>query len=427
MELLAEQNPEQSVIWAEAFHKVFSVFPDEPGVVLKQLPAIARIGKLDVRVECKLIYRGSQAEEQPLIMMILTDITDRLKAEQEINFLSYHDKLTGLYNRAYVEKALGELEQSGVSPFSVIIIDMNGLKITNDVFGHEQGDRLLVSMAQALKTSCRQTDIVARWGGDEFLVLLPGADSVSCNAVCERISSSCQQTESQPIRLSAAVGSVTRQGVPTEFSELFSVAENRMYSNKLEKSREVRARIIAEMEAQLHERCFESSGHSQRVREMTAKFADYCGIDSARTEMKPLDQLAALHDIGKVAVPCEILGKAGPLTATEWQSVKRHSEIGYRLAQSIGDSALAEVVLAVHERWDGHGYPNGLTGNQIPLLVRLFAIVDVYDVLTHPRPYGSALDKDDALAEIAAGQGTQFDPELVGQFLRFFQSVDSSK
>ena len=191
----------------------------------------------------------------------------------------------------------------------------------------------------------------------------------------------------------------------------------------MKKRSEVRASIISEMERVLHERCFEPAGHSRRVQKLVVGFAEFCRLDVSKTDMKPLITLAALHDIGKVALPAKILGKKGPLTASEWKIIKSHSEIGYRMAQSVGEYDLAEVLLAIHERWDGTGYPRGLSGEQIPLLSRIFAIVDVYDILTHARPYGPALDKEAAMAEIVAGKGTQFDPDMTEQFVLFSKAV----
>lgn len=284
LELLAPADSNQADCWQRAFSDVFVLPGDKAAAALKNIPPVVKIGERDVRIECKFIFHSTDSGEQPLLMMMLTDITEILKAEEEIHYLSYHDKLTGLYNRAYVEKALQELELSEGVPLSVIVADMNGLKITNDMFGHEQGDRLLVAMAQVLGAACRSTDIVARWGGDEFLVLLPGANERECQQVCERILVACAAAAAEPIRLSVAIGAATGQGPLHGLAELFSVAENRMYSNKMENSREVRASIIADVEAQLQDSGSEPADQSRRARLLAAEFAEFLANEPELTE-----------------------------------------------------------------------------------------------------------------------------------------------
>jgi diguanylate cyclase (GGDEF)-like protein len=413
---LLVQDGEDDV--TQIFQRAFSGSEDEQQAILSQLPRTFKINEKRVHVECKLISQPKDNAENTLIMMVMTDITDQLQAEEQIKYLSYHDKLTSLFNRAYIEMLLPDLEGSGMLPLSVIVVDMNGLKLANDVFGHLQGDRLLVAMAEVLTKSCRQTDIIARWGGDEFLLLLPRTDSMECSKVCERIRRACNAAGDIPIPLSAAMGAVTKEAGVVSLIEMFSVAENRMYNDKMAASRAVRKRMIASMAGMLHTRCFESAGHSARVEKLAIDFSAFVGLAPDR-EMKPFQQLATFHDIGKITIPKEILGKRGPLTASEWDIVKIHSDIGYRMAQSIDDPVLADIILALHERWDGQGYPYGLKGDQIPLLARLFFIVDVYDVITHERSYKEAMDKKTALQEITAGGGSQFDPSLVELFVKF--------
>ena len=370
---------------------------------------------------CKIIQfasRSSKTNVSELPRIILHDLVEKSQTEAEINYIAYHDQLTSLYNRAYIEKIIFELEQTNNTVLSLIMIDMNGLKLTNDVFGHAQGDRLLAAMGQVLLKVCRQTDFIARWGGDEFLVLLPQTGSVACEQVCKRIREACEQEGDLSVRLSAAIGAATSES-GKGIAKLFVVAENRMYSDKLAQSRDVRVNLIADMEHKLHHWCFENLGHSERIQDLAIAFAAFLGKDSAPAEVKLLKQLAALHDIGKVAISGEILGKRAPLTSDEWEVVQRHGEIGYRMAQAVGEPKLAEVVLAIHERWDGTGYPAKAAGEQIPFLARMFALVDVYDVLTHERPYGKIKTQQEALNEIKAGKGSQFDPALTDRFLEF--------
>jgi len=399
--------------------RVFLSPKESQHLELQKVPARVRIGHKDIQVECKLISQPEDTENS-IVMMILTDITERLRAEEQIHFLSYHDKLTSLHNRAYIEAVLPAMEKQEVLPLSVIMVDMNGLKLANDVFGHQQGDLLLTLLARALQKSCRKSDIVARWGGDEFVILLPNTNKQSCLKVCERIRSACNETADGTIPLSAALGTATKETGAPHLAELLSVAESVMYSDKLLKSKEVRRNIVANLESMLTGRCFENEGHTERVQEMLLQFAAFLETDSVSgTPIKLLTKLAKLHDIGKVAIPAEILGSPRALSGSDWEVMKSHSEIGYRLAFSLGETALAEIMLAVHERWDGLGYPCGLKGEQIPFIARMFSVVDVYDVITHSRPYKGAMDKGAALAEIAAGSGTQFDPEIVRSFQDF--------
>ncbi len=418
-ELLGQGNNAVEKELQDAFTRVFSCCRGSEKKELMQIPTVFKLGDKDVQVECKILAQTEETTEDILIMMILTDITERLKAEEKIRFLSYHDKLTSLFNRAHVEAVLPELEKPDSLPISIIMIDMNGLKLINDVFGHQQGDLLLVELAKILRKSCQQKDIVARWGGDEFLIILPQADESECAKVCEKIQRGCTDVVNSTIPLSAAMGATTKSSGAIRLAEMFNVAENRMYNDKLNKGREVRRSIITRLEEILRNRCFESNDHSDRVNQLVFDFIAFLGMDSDSAEIKQIIQLAKLHDIGKVAIPVDILGKTGPLTSSEWEIVKGHSDIGYRMAQSIGEPTLAEIILALHERWDGNGYPYGLKGEQIPVLARIFSLADTYDVITHDRPYKSALDNKAAMQEIELGMGTQFDPELAKRFLDY--------
>jgi len=405
----------------EMLQEVFASQGNELQAALRQISTVLRINDRDVHVECKLISQPNDSAESTLIMMILTDVTEKLRAEEQIRYLSYHDKLTSLFNRAYAEMVLLELGKPETLPLSIIMIDLNALKLANDVFGHEQGDRILIAISMVLTKSCRQTDIIARWGGDEFLVLLPKTSADECFKVCERIRQACNEVVDGPIPLSAAIGMATKNSAVVRITEIFNTAEKRMYKDKMLRSREVRRSIIASVERMLYDRRVENEGHRDRIQKLSAQFAAFWGIELNALEMRLLSQLASLHDIGKVAISKEILDKAGPLTPDEWDIVKSHSELGYRMAQSIGEQSLADNILAIHERWDGAGYPFGLKGDQIPFLVRLFSIVDVYDVMTHERPYRETKNKQTALCEIESGCNGQFDPALAAQFAKFMR------
>lgn len=421
VELLRQGQDSCAESVAQKLQQTFCVPEEEGKSLLRQLSDVVKIADRDIRIEYKRIHQPDNTAECSSIMMVMTDITDKVRADEQIRYLSFHDKMTALYNRAYIEMIFQDFSQAENLPVSIIMLDMNGLKLVNDVFGHEQGDLLLIAMAKALTQSCRSTDIISRWGGDEFLVLLPNTDNNECLKICEQIRMTCNSEASNPIPLSAAIGTATETKGAACFSDLFSVAEQRMYSDKLSGNRKVRQNIIDSLEAMLHKHCVEIAGHGNRVKRLASEFAADLGFKPDDPELRPLNLLAALHDIGKVVIPKSILDKDGPLTQNEWEIVRSHSDIGYRMALSIGDPVLAELILNVHERWDGTGYPCGLKGDQIPLLARLFSIVDVYDVITHDRPYKRAMSAHEALKEIEAGSGKQFDPELTAKFLKFWQ------
>ena len=417
--LLGQGNDSLEKELIEIFARAFY---DRTQRALDKIPSVLRIDGKDIRAECKIIAQAEEMADGILVMMILTDITERLKAEEQIRFLSYHDKLTTLYNRAHVETVMPKLEQPEFLPMSIIMLDMNGLKLVNDVLGHQQGDLLLVAIAKVLKQSCEPKDIVARWGGDEFLIILPQSDNNDCRRVCERIINACNEVHDTAIPLSAAIGTATIESGVARLAEMFNVAENRMYNDKLKKVKEVRKGMIASLENILCNRCFENSEHNERLKKLVIDFADFLGLDMDANDIKPIMQLARLHDIGKVAIPEEILEKQDPLTLNEWEIIKSHSDIGYRMAQSIGETAVADIIIALHERWDGSGYPYGLKGDQIPMLARIFALVETYDVITNDRPYKRVMDKLGALREIESGIGSQFDPELAKKFLEYIVS-----
>lgn len=176
----------------------------------------------------------------------------------------------------------------------------------------------------------------------------------------------------------------------------------------------------------LEEQYFESSEHGRRIYRLLTGFIEYLGLGEEFGNHKMLQQLARFHDIGKVAISPDILAKPGPLTSSEWDIVKKHSEIGYRIALTSGEAAIAEIILAHHERWDGSGYPLGLRGTEVSLLARLLTIADVYDAITHERPYAKTMTPEEALEEMKKESGIVFEPELLEKFI-LYMSVDGNK
>lgn len=355
---------------------------------------------------------STNIDGQLCILSILTDITDQKQAEEEIRYLSFHDRLTGLYNRAYFEEELKRLDTTRQLPLSIIMGDVNGLKLINDALGHQEGDKLLITVAAALREACRTEDIVARWGGDEFIILLPGCPHNIAAGIVERIKSAETLFHTLPIQTSISLGTATKTRSDEDIRSIIKEAEDKMYRNKLLENKSTRSYFLSSLERTLWSRSHETKDHCERIKKMAMQIGDYVHLSAS--EMDSLRLLAALHDIGKIAISNSILEKPGKLIAEEWEAIKKHPEVGYRIALSSPEMApIAEAILHHHERWDGAGYPLGLRGKDIPFLSRIISIVDAYDVMTHGRPYQDSVSSEDAWCEIIRLAGTQFDPDLV--------------
>lgn len=356
----------------------------------------------------------------------ISDIQGRAlkRRENEVEYLSYHDPMTSLYNRSYVDKMIPQLwiDQTKF-PLSILVIDLNGLKLTNDVFGHQVGDRFIQHAASIVAQCSRKTDIAVRWGGDEFLLILPNTNEELVRHFIENIKSNCLKSKADPIQVSVAMGAVTVHHASIPFNDCLAKAEHEMYKQKMLESQSVRKQILSGLVQSLETSCYEIEGHVKRLIRMSKNFLGILGIPADSSMKNSLILLAQLHDIGKVAIPKEILAKKECLTADEWEIMKTHSEVGYRMAQSIGETEVAHAILAMHERWDGSGYPQGLIAEQIPLLSRILAILDTYDVITHDRVYKNALTSKEALLEMERLSGLHFDPTLVDLFLDYHKDI----
>ena len=350
------------------------------------------------------------------VVMVFRDFTEEKRKKDEIEYLSYHDQLTGVFNRRYYEEELRRMDNSENLPLSVIMSDVNGLKLTNDAFGHAVGDKLLQAAARVLRSTCRQGDIIARLGGDEFIILLPRTGTMETEKIVSRIRQAISTVEVDSVMLSISFGWDVKVDVSDSIADVIKKAEDNMYTCKLFESPSMRGQTVYTIINTLHEKNVREKNHSERV----SRLCELMGHALALNEkgVKELKTAGLLHDIGKVAISEKVLDKVGKLTKDEWEEIKRHPEIGFRILGAVNDmTELASFVLAHHERWDGRGYPKGLSGEGIPLQSRIISIADAYDAMTSERPYRSALPEEVAIAEIMKNAGTQFDPDLARLFV----------
>jgi diguanylate cyclase (GGDEF)-like protein/PAS domain S-box-containing protein len=356
---------------------------------------------------------------------VFRDVTQTKQENDEIRYVSYHDKLTGLYNRAFFEEEMQRLNTRRQYPITIILGDCNGLKIANDIFGHLEGDKLLQAIANIIKSAIRHEDIAARWGGDEFAIILPQTDEIVASEIRERILQLAATSEHKPIQPSLAMGSATTTDDNMDLVELLKLAEDRMYRHKLMECKSTRNSLIRSIEKMVYEKSYETEEHASRLSDISKQIGRAIGLSDY--ELEELNLLSVLHDIGKIGIPDHILLKNGNLTDEEWQIMKKHSEKGYNLAKATPELVnIADSILHHHERWDGTGYPAGLKGEEIPKLSRILTIIDAYDVITHARSYKLARSSDFALSEIKKCAGTQFDPELTRIFIEIMNEDHAS-
>lgn len=350
-------------------------------------------------------------------VITIQDDTERLKNQEKLVYLSLHDSLTGLFNRAYFDSELERQDNDKQYPLSIIVGDVNGLKLSNDVFGHAEGDRLLITIARILKESCRYNHIVTRWGGDEFSVILPNTTKEEALLICKEIKEKCENSGLIPIKPSIALGVATKINDMQNISKVLVDAEELMYKNKLLEGKKVREEMIGALLIILQKRSIETIEHCKRLQLLASRIRK--DFDLTEKEGEYLSIFANLHDIGNISVPKNILTKIDTLLEDEWTEIKKHPEIGYRIAQSTVELVpIADFILSHHERWDGTGYPQGLKGEQIPKLARVLTLMDAYDTITNHRPYRKAKSHEEAIAEIKRCSGTQFDPVFADIFIQ---------
>ena len=349
------------------------------------------------------------------------DITRRKSSEDKLLYLSTHDHLTGLYNRRYFEQKLKALDTKENLPFSIIMFDVNGLKLVNDSFGHDMGDVLLNKAAETIKKACRHDDILARIGGDEFVLVLPKTSRQDTIKIANHIKALTSKEIVSNIELSISYGYDTKEMENQSILEIVISAENHMYKHKLFERTSISSKTIELIMNTLFKKSNSEEQHSKRVSRICQAIAEKMDLD--QNTINQMKVVGLMHDIGKIGVDEEILNKTGSLNSTERVDIEKHPEIGWRLLSSTNEfSEIAQFVIHHHEKWDGSGYPDGIKGKAIQIEARIIAVAEAYAAMTSNSSFDKKRTKKEAIEELKRCAGTHFDPKIVEVLIELVHS-----
>ncbi len=350
------------------------------------------------------------------VVIVIKDFTEYREKQREIEFLSYHDYLTGLYNRRYSAIAMKIMDTKENLPITILTLDVNGLKLTNDAFGHSMGDRLLCIVADILKNVCREKDVIARLGGDEFSIIMPKTSAADAEIIKDSIHKAALKTKLDKVIISLAIAYSVKTNINQNIKEVVIQADNLMYKEKYSQGKTMRNQTIEAVIQTINTRFVQEELHTNRVSQYCYMIAD--ALNLSKKEKDEIKIAGTLHDIGKIMIPSKVLNKTEKLTDEEFETIKKHPETGYQILRSVDEYfMISKYVLHHHERWDGKGYPEGLSGENIPFQSRIIAVADSYEAMTAERVYQKTKTSEEAKAELLRCSGAQFDPEIVKVFL----------
>lgn len=354
------------------------------------------------------------------VVLVFADGTEKRVRRDELLYLSTHDGLTGLLNRQSFYAKVEELDSSEHYPLMLMLLDINGLKLINEAYGHATGDSLLNEIAVILQRPWHRDQMVGRVDGDEFALFFPNVPEGLEKSVSQEIQEALSEQSFLGYALTISTGFAKKEYAQTSMSELLKKAEDDLFRNKFVENQSARLKMVDLLLQSLFKKSIREMEHSKRVGSLAQRFARHLRFSEAEEEA--LHSVGVMHDIGKIAISSKILNKKESLNDEEWKEIRRHPEIGFNLLSSVNQYApLAEQVLCHHERWDGTGYPNQIAGETIPLYSRILALCDSFDAMTNMRPYKNVITVNEALDEIQRCSSRQFDPNLAGRFIEMIR------
>ncbi len=395
------------------------------------------INETDLRTsmnfECNLEEMGHDLQyeirlswiNEELILVVTRDITELNLSKKKLYELGIKDSLTGIHNRNYFERELDKMEK-GKGDFAVLVCDVDALKLYNDILGHVSGDEYLKLVSEILKTNLPEGAVLSRIGGDEFSIILPDATLSQLEELKQKIKDDLKDKNVKYafVPTSLSIGYALRHVDGESMRQLYKFADDEMYREKTNHRYTRNKGDISLLTNMLEARSFETEAHAKRLENYCVEIGKSLGF--RESTINSLAFLAKFHDIGKIGIRDKILLKPGALTASEFEEMKKHSEIGYRIAKSMPDlEHVADLIHKHHEWFDGSGYPFGLKGQEIPKECRILSVVDAYDAMTSDRPYREAIGKEKAIKELKLCSGSQFDPDIVDLFTELLQREET--
>ena len=359
-------------------------------------------------------------------IFVFHDITSMRDTYFNLEKSLLYDPLTGLYNKQSYLQQVPQWDNKRYWPVSVAVCNINGLKRINDHYGIEYGDAVMKQLAYFVKMHAGEDAYVAKLEGGDVLAVLEETTHNEAVEICEDIKKDLEGFYGRDVLIHLEYGVAVKEDAVTTMEQILGEAKSSMQNKKMLRDNSMSSSLVDSLKQTLSESDYETEEHVERTREMASRLGK--ALNLSDTDIGKLELLAIMHDIGKVAIPHQVLLKKGKLSDEEFEIMKQHTIKGYRIANASPElSSIADCILSHHEKWDGTGYPNKLKGEDIPLLARIISAVDSHDVMVHDRPYHRAMPEEDAIKELRRCAGTQFDPNIIEVFTRLLEEEELPK
>ncbi len=404
--------------------KIFDIMPNESkGYALELFEKVIKFGKFNFEFE----FTNKNGEFFIFNINIIKygndryigyakNLTKEVEFKKKLEYEYYHDNMTGLYKRKYIFDHLLEIDNKNNLPLALATADINGLRIINESFGNLVGDKIIMAVANAIKSVSGEFKAF-RWSGDDFLIVLPKTNFKVLNNFIKNLKVEIyKQLPEELKKIKISFGSYVKISEDITCEQALSLAEKNLLENKTTSSGSIHNTPIDMILHTLHEKNIREEMHSKRVSKICVAIGKEMKFE--KDDLNKLKIIGLIHDIGKIGIDEYILNKPGKLTRNEFEVIKKHPEIGFRiLSANKNTTELAFYILSHHERPDGTGYPNGIKGNDISIITRILTIADSYDAMTSQRTYRDTLTKEEAIGEMLKYSGTQFDGKIVDVFI----------